>query len=141
MPAPDLTLPPPDIIARVFAEIDARRDEVAALTADLIRFETVNPPGRDYEACCAFIGERLKRSGFSPAYVRGQGEPGDSHDFPRSNVIARREGSAAGPCVHFNSHIDVVEAGHGWTVDPFAGVIRDGRVYGRGRGGDRSRGR
>jgi succinyl-diaminopimelate desuccinylase len=34
--------------------------------------------------------------------------------------------------VHFNGHIDVVEAGHGWTVDPFAGVVRDGRLYGRG---------
>jgi succinyl-diaminopimelate desuccinylase len=34
--------------------------------------------------------------------------------------------------VHFNSHIDVVEPGEGWTVDPFAGTVRDGRVYGRG---------
>jgi succinyl-diaminopimelate desuccinylase len=34
--------------------------------------------------------------------------------------------------VHFNGHIDVVEVGQGWTVDPFAGVVRDGRVYGRG---------
>ena len=37
-----------------------------------------------------------------------------------------------GPTVHFNSHIDVVEAGEGWTVDPFGGIVRDGRVYGRG---------
>jgi succinyl-diaminopimelate desuccinylase len=34
--------------------------------------------------------------------------------------------------VHFNSHIDVVVPGEGWTVDPFAGVVKDGRVYGRG---------
>jgi succinyl-diaminopimelate desuccinylase len=34
--------------------------------------------------------------------------------------------------VHFNSHIDVVAAGRGWTVDPFGGTIRDGRVWGRG---------
>jgi len=34
--------------------------------------------------------------------------------------------------VHFNSHIDVVDAGEGWTADPFGGEIRDGRVYGRG---------
>lgn len=127
-----LQLPDATLIDRLFAEIDKRADDVAALTADLIRFETVNPPGRDYEAICEFIGERLKKSGFSIEYVRGKGTPGDSHDFPRSNVIARLEGSAPGRCVHFNSHIDVVEAGHGWTVDPFAGVIRDGRVYGRG---------
>lgn len=47
-------------------------------------------------------------------------------------MIARREGSGPGPCVHFNSHIDVVEPGAGWTMDPFEGVVKDGRVYGRG---------
>lgn len=128
----ELFLPADDIIARVFAEIDRRESDVAQLTADLIRFETVNPPGRDYDACCAFIGQRLEQLGFAVDYVRGRGEPGDSHDFPRANVIARKEGVAPGPCVHFNGHIDVVEAGNGWTLDPFGGVIRDGRVYGRG---------
>jgi succinyl-diaminopimelate desuccinylase len=37
-----------------------------------------------------------------------------------------------GPCVHFNSHIDVVQQGSGWTLDPFAAVVQGGRVYGRG---------
>jgi succinyl-diaminopimelate desuccinylase len=34
--------------------------------------------------------------------------------------------------VHLNGHFDVVPAGDGWTMDPFAGTIRDGRIYGRG---------
>jgi succinyl-diaminopimelate desuccinylase len=34
--------------------------------------------------------------------------------------------------VHFNGHIDVVEAARGWSVDPFAGVVQSGRLYGRG---------
>jgi succinyl-diaminopimelate desuccinylase len=34
--------------------------------------------------------------------------------------------------VHFNSHIDVVEAGPGWTYEPFGGQVANGRVYGRG---------
>jgi succinyl-diaminopimelate desuccinylase len=34
--------------------------------------------------------------------------------------------------VHFNSHIDVVEAGIGWTFDPFGAEIQDGKIYGRG---------
>ena len=37
-----------------------------------------------------------------------------------------------GKTVHFNGHIDVVEVGAGWTVDPFEGVVKDGRVFGRG---------
>lgn len=131
MPDP-LALPSAEMIARVFAQIDALEGDLVRLTSDLIRFETVNPPGRDYEACARFIGERLQRAGFSAEYLRGRGEPGDTHDFPRANVIARKEGVAPGPCVHFNGHIDVVEAGHGWSVDPFGGLVKDGRVYGRG---------
>ncbi len=34
--------------------------------------------------------------------------------------------------MHFNSHIDVVQSGLGWSLDPFSAVVRDGRVYGRG---------
>ena len=112
--------------------IDARADEIAELTAELIRFPTVNPPGEAYQPCCEFIGDRLKARGFAIDYVRGEGAPGDSDRYPRANVVARIEGARPGATVHFNSHIDVVEAGDGWSVDPFAGVIRDGRVYGRG---------
>jgi succinyl-diaminopimelate desuccinylase len=34
--------------------------------------------------------------------------------------------------VHFNGHIDVVQTGAGWTVDPFAGTVREGKLFGRG---------
>ena len=63
---------------------------------------------------------------------RSAGTPGDDERYPRVNVIARRAGNLPGPCVHFNSHIDVVQPGGGWTLDPFAAVVRGGRVYGRG---------
>ena len=116
----------------VFAAIDARTDDLVALTQDLIRFPTVNPPGADYQACAEFIGRRLASRGFRIDYVRAVGTPGDNDRHPRVNMIARREGSQPGPCVHFNSHIDVVQTGSGWTVDPFAGTVRDGKVYGRG---------
>ena len=114
------------------AAVASRRDDVTALAADLIRFPTINPPGEAYTPCAEFIGERLRKSGFSVEFVRGEGTPGDSDRYPRTNVIARFDGRTPGPTVHFNSHIDVVEAGEGWTMDPFAGVVKDGRVYGRG---------
>ncbi len=116
----------------LFGRIAAKRDEVASLARDLIRIPTVNPPGDAYAACADFIGERVRRRGFDVAFVRGEGTPGDSDAHPRTNVVARIEGRSGGECVHFNSHIDVVEAGQGWTVDPFGGEIRDGRVWGRG---------
>jgi succinyl-diaminopimelate desuccinylase len=121
-----------DATDNLFKAIDERRDELVELTRELIRFPTVNPPGEAYRPCAEFIGERMRARGFAVDYVRAAGTPGDGEDYPRINVIARRSGDAPGPCVHFNSHIDVVQSGRGWTLDPFAAVVKDGRVYGRG---------
>lgn len=116
----------------LFARIDDQTDALIALTQDLVRIPTINPPGEGYEPCAHLLGDRLKRSGFGVEYVRAEGGIGDSDRYPRTNVIARREGRAPGRTVHFNGHIDVVEAGLGWYEDPFGGTVRDGRVYGRG---------
>ena len=112
--------------------IESKRDELVALTVDLVRIPTINPPGDVYTDCARFVGNRLKSCGYEVEYVRAEGVRGDNARYPRTNVVGRVSGSAPGPCVHFNSHIDVVEAGSAWTVDPFAGVVRDGKVYGRG---------
>jgi succinyl-diaminopimelate desuccinylase len=117
---------------RLSRTIEDRTDELVSLTADLIRFPTVNPPGDAYRPCAEYIGERLRKRSFGVEFIRAEGTPGDTDRYPRVNVVARFDGRTRGSTVHFNSHIDVVEAGEGWTVDPFAGVIKDGRVYGRG---------
>jgi succinyl-diaminopimelate desuccinylase len=122
----------PDISDKLFKLIDERRDELVDLTCQLIRFPTINPPGEAYQPCAEFIGRRLEARGFAVEYVRAQGTPGDNDRYPRINVIARREGASSGPCVHFNSHIDVVQTGSGWSLDPFAGVVKEGKVFGRG---------
>jgi len=112
--------------------IESKRDEIVALTDDLVRIPTVNPPGDAYAACAELVGERLRRSGYAVEYVRAKGVRGDSARYPRTNVIGRLAGASPGSCVHFNSHLDVVEAGSGWSLDPFAGIVKDGKVYGRG---------
>ncbi len=117
---------------RLSRAIEDRTDELAALAVDLIRFPTINPPGDAYRPCAEYIAERLKKRSFGVEFIRAEGTPGDTDRYPRVNVVARFDGRTRGSTVHFNSHIDVVEAGEGWTVDPFAGVIKDGRVYGRG---------
>jgi succinyl-diaminopimelate desuccinylase len=116
----------------LFEIIESRREELVELARDLIRFPTINPPGDNYQPCAEFIGRRLSARGFAVEYVRAADTPGDSERYPRINVVARREGNGAGPCVHFNGHIDVVQAGAGWTLDPFAAVVKDGKIYGRG---------
>ncbi|SNZ20751.1 acetylornithine deacetylase/succinyl-diaminopimelate desuccinylase family protein [Cohaesibacter gelatinilyticus] len=116
----------------ILQRIDDKEADLIALTQDLIRFPTINPPGEAYEPCAHYLGERLKKRGFDVQYVRAHGTPGDSDQYPRINIIARKKGGRPGPCVHFNSHIDVVEVGKGWTKDPFGGEIADGKIYGRG---------
>ncbi|MEL6620604.1 MAG: acetylornithine deacetylase/succinyl-diaminopimelate desuccinylase family protein [Pseudomonadota bacterium] len=112
--------------------IDDRRDDLIALTQDLIRIPTLNPPGRHYHDICALLEKRLAAMGFETQMIRATGTPGDSDAYPRWNLVARRAGTRPGDCVHFNSHHDVVEVGHGWTRDPFAADVDDDRIYGRG---------
>jgi succinyl-diaminopimelate desuccinylase len=112
--------------------IDAKRDDLIALTQDLIRIPTLNPPGENYRAICDYLDRRLSASGFETQLIRAHGAPGDSTRYPRWNIIARRDGAQSGECVHFNSHTDVVEVGHGWSMDPFGGELVDGKIYGRG---------
>lgn len=121
-----------DISTRLKDEISNRRDDLIQLTQDLIRIPTLNPPGENYREICEFLDRRLSVKGFETQLIRANGAPGDSDRYPRWNIIARREGTRPGDCVHFNSHTDVVEVGHGWTFDPFGGDLKDGRIYGRG---------
>jgi succinyl-diaminopimelate desuccinylase len=116
----------------LLSRIDDKRDDLVELTQTLVRIPTTNPPGEYYEDCTRFIAERLSGRDFEIEHVRAEGSIGDSDRYPRSNVIARHSRNSPGPSVHFNSHIDVVEPGAGWSCDPFAAEIRDGRIYGRG---------
>ena len=120
------------MIESLFARIDSKREELVSFTQELVSIPTINPPGEDYLKCAELLGNRFAKSGFSLLYERANNTPGDSERYPRHNVIARIVGKHSGPCVHFNGHLDVVVAGNGWTVAPFEGVVRDGKIYGRG---------
>ncbi len=112
--------------------IDDKRADLINLTQALIRIPTTNPPGEYYQDCAHFLGERLAARGFAVEHVRAEGAIGDSDRYPRANVVGRWDGARAGPTVHFNSHIDVVEPGSGWAYDPFAAEVVGDRIYGRG---------
>ncbi|WP_416235121.1 acetylornithine deacetylase/succinyl-diaminopimelate desuccinylase family protein [Pararhodobacter sp.] len=114
------------------AALQERREDLITLTQDLIRIPTLNPPGENYREICEYLDRRLKGAGFETQLIRAHGTPGDCDAYPRWNVVARREGRRSGDCVHFTSHIDVVDVGAGWTMDPFGGELKDGKIYGRG---------
>ncbi len=105
-------------------DIERLRDEVAALARELIRIDTSNPPGRESIAA-EFIAGYLAEAG-AEAELAGP-------DPERLNLIARIAGAGEGPSLMLMAHTDVVPAPDAdWTVDPFAGELRDGRIYGRG---------
>ena len=95
-----------------------------ALTQALIRCPSVTPEDR---GALGVIADLLLPAGFwveRPVFS----EPGQS-DTP--NLYARR--GTGGPCLVFAGHTDVVPPGEGaWRHDPFAGIVADGLLYGRG---------
>ena len=112
--------------------LESMAAEMVAFAQELVAIPTVNPPGENYQACAELIGSRLAEFDYDVAYVPAEGMPEHTARYPRVNVIGGLRDAPARPCLHFNGHFDVVPAGDGWTVDPFAGLIRDGKIFGRG---------
>jgi len=89
-----------------------------ALTADLVRCPSVTPVEG---GALDLLESLLSGAGFSCTRI------------PRNGVdnLHARHGTR-GPVLGFNGHTDVVPVGEGWTQDPFAGTISDGKLWGRG---------
>jgi acetylornithine deacetylase/succinyl-diaminopimelate desuccinylase-like protein len=103
---------------------DGLRDQVVELARGLIRVDTSNPPGNETPAA-----ELLA------AYLGGAGVKCEliGPDPDRLNLVARIEGAGRGPSIMLLAHTDVVPApAAGWTVPPFEGQLRDGKLVGRG---------
>lgn len=111
---------------------DDRLSEPARWLQAYIRIDTSNPPGREHLAADWLAGV-LQREGI-PArrLATPQG---------RTNLWARLSSpQSGGRAVVLLHHMDVVPPGPGWTVGPFSGAVRDGRLWGRGAVDDKSLG-
>ncbi|MDH5221719.1 MAG: M20 family metallopeptidase [Betaproteobacteria bacterium] len=98
--------------------------DAIALTRDLLRFDTVNPPGRERD-CARYAGELLQGWGYEACY--------QEFDDGRTSVVARTGGAAGRDPLCLTGHLDVVPLGsRAWTRDPFAGETDGDRLYGRG---------
>lgn len=97
--------------------------DALTLTQEIVRINTINPPGRE-DACARHLGHILEAAGFSLDY--------HAIDEGRSNLVARI-GNGQGAPLCFTGHIDTVPLGAAhWKRDPFAGETDAGRLYGRG---------
>jgi acetylornithine deacetylase/succinyl-diaminopimelate desuccinylase-like protein len=100
------------------------RDEAAGLLQDIIRLDTVNPPGNETR-----VAEHLR------SYLEANGVACELYARvpERANLVARIPGAADGPRLLLLSHTDTVLADPGeWQLDPWSGELRDGQVWGRG---------
>lgn len=100
-----------------------RNEELLDILTGLLRTPSENPTGTE-EAAGRFMQAVLQRHGIPAELVWAA--PG------RPNVVARIAGRRPGKTLLLNGHLDTVPAGEGWTLDPYGGLVRDGRVYGRG---------
>jgi len=116
----------------VLQRVESMAEEMVEFLRKLARIPTVNPPGENYRECAEFIGGRLREFGYDVAYVEAEGRAEHTSRHPRINVIGSLRDTPARPRLHFNGHFDVVPVGDGWTVDPFAGTVEDGKIFGRG---------
>ena len=103
---------------------DAVKKQVTDLLSQLIRIDTSNPPGNE-TAAAEFIRDLLATHGLKAEIV--ESAPG------RGSLVARVPGKGERKSLLLMSHLDVVPASQeGWKHPPFAGVVEDGFVWGRG---------
>jgi succinyl-diaminopimelate desuccinylase len=98
--------------------------DLITLTRRLLSFNTVNPPGNE-EGIARYTGSLLSENGFRVFF----------HEFEkgRLHLIAEKGISQEIPPIVFSGHFDTVPLGNSnWNVDPFAGEISDGKIWGRG---------
>jgi acetylornithine deacetylase/succinyl-diaminopimelate desuccinylase-like protein len=103
--------------------------ETARIARDLIRFDTSNwgnGQANSETDAARYVGDFLESLGLSVEYI--DSAPG------RTSVVTRIPGANPElPALVVHGHLDVVpvDPAH-WSVDPFAGEIRDGMLWGRG---------
>ena len=94
------------------------------LLGDLIRFNTVNPPGNERPAQ-EYLAERLTSVGVECELLAAEPE--------RPNLVATLTGAGEGPVLCLLGHVDTVPADPSeWSFDPWSGEVVDGEVRGRG---------
>ena len=98
--------------------------DAISLTRSLLRFDTVNPPGRERD-CARYAGAMLQEWGYSVEYFEYQ--------EGRTSVVARGGGSDRKAPLCLTGHLDVVPLGtRTWTKDPFNGDTDGDKLFGRG---------
>lgn len=102
-----------------------KQNPTADLLIELIRVNTSNPPGNNRELA-ELLAAKFRALGAEVEIV-------PTPDAGKVHFIARIKGDGSKAPVLLAAHADVVGVERDkWTVDPFAGQVKDGYIYGRG---------
>jgi acetylornithine deacetylase/succinyl-diaminopimelate desuccinylase-like protein len=109
---------------------DAARIETIRFLTDLVKIDTSNPPGNEVKAA-EYIKSVLDKEGIASDIF--ESAPG------RGNLVARIKGNGSKRPLMLMGHLDVVGVQRDkWSVDPFAAIMKDGFLYGRGSHDDKA---
>ena len=104
-------------------------NDASEILVNLVKINTSNPPGNEAQAA-QYLKGLLAAEGISSEIF--ESAPG------RGNLVARLKGNGKARPLMLMAHLDVVGVERDkWTVDPFAGTIKDGYIYGRGASDDK----
>ena len=112
-----------EIQKQIFSRINSV--EATKLVQDMVKIKSVNPPGNE-DAMAIYLEKKMKEIGLEVHL--DECLPG------RPNVIGHLKGTVGYPTLMLNGHLDIVPPGDKrlWSFDPFGGVLKDERIYGRG---------
>ena len=102
---------------KLLACVEQNREQMVQLLADMVKIPSVSG---DEKKLAEFVDGSCRSLGFESEIDR------------HGNVLALVRGRKPGKRIAFNSHLDTVPVGDGWSKDPFSAEIIDGKLYGRG---------
>ena len=103
-----------------------RKDEMAALLAELVAIPTENPPGENYRACAELLEQRIQRLGIDRGRIVPGGARNSLEDAPASLLANYGSGEKT---LYFHGHYDVVPAQSAEQFQPFR---KENFLFGRG---------
>lgn len=121
-------------LEEAFALADKKRDELIKLLREIISVDTCVPPGKNYDVLVDHLEPKFKELGFKTerAIV-----PEDKIrkiplplEGPRVNLVSTK--NVGKQPISIYAHMDTVPIEQEWSVDPFAGIVKDDKMYGRG---------
>jgi succinyl-diaminopimelate desuccinylase len=119
-------VPKRDVKRNMVEKLDEREAELVELCSRLVQIPSQTPPS-DTREIAQVVADMLKQ-------VDGAEVTFLVKEEPVVNVVARIKGKNPGKRLVFNGHLDTFPLSDiaSWTVDPFGGLVKDGRVYGLG---------